>query len=238
MSVVTRTYYHVSHVCALMLIALLCAHASALMAQSRPYRCEIGVQGGAGYYIGDASEHVFQNIREAYGLQFRYKFDKRWALAVKANHQRITGPMDDLRTTPPEMVGQMWSNRLINVDVMGEFNFLRLSDPEYDHRVKCYSPFITLGVGATYAFEGSKHLHAYIPVGLGFKWKFARRAGLNILWQHNIMLTDGIEGIAALNNTHDMNGSNIMNLDVTSTLTLGIVFEFAQQKKVCRTCND
>lgn len=237
MSVAHLTYQSVSHACALLLIVLSCLSTDAI-AQSRPYHCELGAQGGLGYYIGDATEHVFQNIREAYGLQFRYKFDKRWALAVKANHQRITGPMDDLRTTPQELAGQMWSNRLINVDVMGEFNFLRLSDPEYDQRVKCYSPFITLGVGAAYSFEGKTKVHAYIPVGLGFKWKFARRAGLNILWQHNIMLSDGIEGITALNDTNALNGSNIMNMDVTSTLTVGLVFEFAQEKKVCRTCDN
>ena len=41
-----------------------------------------------------------------------------------------------------------------------------------------------------------------------------------------------------LDNSYKMNGSNIMNNDLTSTLTLGIVFEFTPQKKPCVLCGD
>ena len=68
------------------------------------------------------------------------------------------------------------------------------------------------------------------------KWKFAKRFGLNLAWQHNLYIADNLEGMANLNNTYDLNGSNILNFDVTSQLTLGIVFEFAKEKAVCRTC--
>lgn len=41
-----------------------------------------------------------------------------------------------------------------------------------------------------------------------------------------------------LDNSYKMNGSNIMNNDVTSTLTIGVVFEFTPQKKLCVLCED
>ena len=68
-------------------------------------------------------------------------------------------------------------------------------------------------------------------------------------WQHNIyvMNGDGLEGVisrtkanktqdALFNNSHGMNGSNIMNNDVASTLTAGIVFEFGRKGKTCAYC--
>ena len=53
------------------------------------YACEVGLQMGLGYYVGDATKVIFMNPREAYGAQFRYKFDLRWAIQVKAQRQRI-----------------------------------------------------------------------------------------------------------------------------------------------------
>ena len=35
---------------------------------------------------------------------------------------------------------------------------------------------------------------------------------------------------------YGMNGSNIMNNDVTSTLTVGVVFEFGREQKPCVMC--
>lgn len=205
-------------------------------ADNRQYLCEVGVQGGLGYYVGDATPHAFQNIREAYGAQFRYKFNKRWALAVKGTTQRITGSMDDIRTEKVDLEGT-WANQLINMDVMAEYNFLRYGGESYDWRVRNYTPYITLGVGACLSGVNFRTAGAYIPVGLGFKWKFCQRAGLNILWQHNIHLADNLEGEPSLNDTHDMNGTNIMNVDVTSQIMIGIVFEFAKEKKICVTCD-
>ena len=86
----------------------------------------------------------------------------------------------------------------------------------------------------------------YIPIGVGVKWKFAPRWQLQLAWQHQIYMSngDGLEGIINQNDpsqfddSYQMNGSNILNNDIVSTLTLGIVFEFAREKKVCVECQD
>ena len=79
---------------------------------------------------------------------------------------------------------------------------------------------------------------AGFPTGL--KWKFADRWQLQAAWQHNVYVYngDGLEGLPEYNNTHDLNGSNIMNNDVTSTITLGIVFEFGKGAKICSFCRN
>lgn len=223
--------------------ALLCVGVEGLEADNRPYLCEIGVQGGIGYYAGDATEHIFHNVRETYGGHFRYKFDPRWSLQVKGLYHRIAGSVpDDVRFHDPEKtLPASWETKMVNVDVVAEFNFFRMGMRSYDRRVKPYSPFIFLGVGCSAygdGFVGGKGLSwsAYLPVGIGFKWQFARRWTLQAAWQHNIYFADDLETIKELGNTYSLNGGNVMNFDVTSQLTIGIVFAFAKAKKVCRTC--
>ncbi len=220
---------------------LACASISAY-AQSvgtqQPFLCELGIQAGCGYYVGDAANHIFLRPREAYGIHFRYKFTKRWAIQAKVSGQRITANDYTLRG---EKLDTKWENRMINADVMAEFNFFRFgSTNKYDKRIRCYTPYIFIGLGVgTYGFAKDQKIHAtaYVPLGIGFKWKFHEFIGLNIAWQHNIYMADNIEGRAALDNKHQLNGWNWMNCDLTGMLTAGIVFEFARAKKECRICN-
>ncbi len=210
-------------------------------AQGQPYLCEIGLQGGCGYYVGDAAQHIFMHPREAYGVHFRYKFTKRWAIQAKVSGQRITGydyTMDGRK------LDTRWQNQLINVDVMAEFNFFRFGEANrYDKRIKPYTPYIFLGIGAgVYGANGENkpifnHAMAYIPLGVGFKWKFHDCVGLNIAWQHNIYMADNLESRESLDNKYQMNGWNWMNCDLTGMLTAGIVFEFGRAKAPCRICN-
>lgn len=200
-------------------------------AQELPYLCEIGLQAGAGYYVGDAAPHIFMNPREAYGIHFRYKFTKRWAIQAKVSGQQITGydySMDGVKQTTK------WENRLYSADVMAEFNFFRFSSSnEYDKRIKPYTPYIFLGLGVSY--YGS--VAPYVPLGIGFKWKFSDRCGLNVAWQHNIYMADNLEQRKELDNTYQLNGWNWMNCDLTGMFTVALVVEFARAPKPCRICN-
>ena len=221
------------------LLAALCV--PELRAEDQPYLCEIGLQGGCGYYVGDAAPHIFMNPREAYGLHFRYKFTKRWALQVKASGQRITGNDYTMRG---QKLDTKWQNQMINVDVMAEFNFFRFgSANKYDKRIRPYTPYIFIGIGTgIYGADGNNRptfnrVMAYVPLGIGFKWKFSEHCGLNLAWQHNIFMSDDLECRETLDNKYQMNGWNWMNCDLTGMLTLGIVFEFAQSPKPCRICN-
>ena len=208
----------------------------------QPLTCELGVQAGCGYYVGDATPHIFMNVREAYGIHFRYKFTKRWSSQAKVSGQRITGPEYDMQGVK---LGTNWANRMYHVDAMAEFNFFRFGmHNKYDKRTRPYTPYIFAGIGMslyndiTVADEGHEMTVAgYIPVGFGFKWKFHERVGLNIAWQHNIYFSDDIEGQLPLNDKHHLNGWNWMNCDVTSMLTVGIVFEFVKEHKYCRICD-
>jgi len=125
------------------LVVLLAASFLSARADNRRHLCEFGIEGGCGYYIGDATSLPFQHVREAYGVNFRYRFDQRWALMVKGLAHRIMGGF-------PEKTGagdQLWSNQLVNIDVDAEFNFFRFGAKTYDKRVKPITPYILCGVG-------------------------------------------------------------------------------------------
>lgn len=225
----------VTYSCITLITLLLSAHI--VCADDRPYLCEFGVQGGIGYYVGDATPHIFNHPSYAAGAQFRYKFTPRWALQVKGQFQEIRFPAPDGNGYPIEhpQKTDMLSNHIISVDVVGEFNFFRLGQKQYDSRIKPITPYIFLGVGMS-VYNGYKTVGAHMPFGFGMKWKFAPRWGLNIAWQHQLYFADNLENNKAYDNTYNLNGSNILNNDLTSTLTLGIVFEFAKQKNVCKHC--
>ena len=122
-----------------------------------------------------------------------------------------------------------------------DINFLPFGEAnENNRRIKPYTPYIFVGLGAGVyngVKEGTMSASGYVPVGIGFKWKFHERVGLNIAWQHNLYFSDDLEGQSSLSDRHQLNGSNWMNCDVTGMLTAGIVFEFARAKKACKICN-
>jgi len=215
--------------CLVMLLAASFLNARAQ--DGRWMQCEFGIEGGCGYYMGDAASLPFKHVREMYGANFRYRFDQRWALQVKGYTHRIMGEYPQQM----EMGNQLWRNQLICAEVAAEFNFFRFGAKSYDRRVKPITPYITLGGGVCMHSNFSKFA-TYIPFGVGVKWKFAPRFNLQLVWQNNLFFTDNLEGVKEFNNTYKLNGSNILNMDQTSTISLGLTVEFAKEKKICRMC--
>lgn len=219
----------------ILIVALIGLNFSHLQASGEGmFRCDLGLQGGCGYYVGDANDHIFINSREAYGAFFRYRFTQRWALTVQGMTQRIVGPMGD-GTGFAVKGGDKWSNQLVNLDVVAEYNFFRFDQSQYDARVKTYTPYIGVGVGMSVHSSFTK-VTAYLPFVVGFKWKFVPRCNLHLSWQHNVYFGDNLEHQLEYDNMHDLNGSNILNCDVTGMLVLGLSVSFAADKKVCRMC--
>lgn len=202
-------------------------------AQVTEYILEVGAQGGLGYYVGDVTDHIFNNVQAAYGLQFRYKITPRWALQAKVQRQRLKMP--DAHYTEDLILEPYIYNTLWSADVVVEFNFFRFGAKQYDERIRQITPYIFLGFGGSEG-EGWKGGGFYIPVGIGMKWKFAKHWTMTLAWQQQIYFTDDLENKKRMDNPKGLNGSNILNNDFTSNLTLGIVFEFAQAKKPCRLC--
>ena len=243
---VYNTRWYILSCLVVALIVMFPTSMSAKESSSRFYRMEVGAQVGASYYVGELAPYVFLSTAEAYGAQFRYKIDPRWALQLKGQRQRVVNNVEDdnlWRLESGKYVHPMW-----HVDVVGEYNFFQLGLDEYNIHMRPWTPYMFVGFGLTF-YEDSINNRGpsavYVPVGLGVKWKFADRWQLQFAWQHNVYLVngDGLEGVIdarrpnLFNDSYKMNGSNIMNNDVTSTLTLGVVFEFGCQQRKCVFCD-
>ena len=240
------------------------------------YRFEIGAQAGAAYYMGELAPHPFMSTSETYGLQFRAKINDRWAVQAKAQSQRFIHtfqPDNQWNIPAAKYQTPMW-----HCDVTGEYNFFHYGYNAYDIRVRNFTPYIFLGLGVSflnhdatnhegYAFLGKERQVRpdtiyyeraqtraawYVPVGVGFKWRFAPRWQLQLAWQHNLYIHNGdcLEGEITprtqgnqqegpynlFNNSHNMNGANIFNNDVASTFTVAVAFEFMQDPGICLIC--
>lgn len=217
--------------------------------QHQFYLMDVGVQGGAAYYVGELAPHVFMSTSETYGVQTRFKINPRWAVQLKGQYQRV---MNVLETGNEWGVAKgKYQNKMWHIDVVGEYNFFLLGLDEYNIHMRSLTPYMALGVGVTaytdsVVAQNNGPVAVYLPVVVGLKWKFAERWQLQLAWQHNVYVDkngDALEGLSGVqgieniwNDMYGMNGSNIMNNDVTSTLIVGVVFEFGREQKPCVMC--
>lgn len=202
-----------------------------LQAQEEVYHAEIGINGGGSYYLGDANSIPFNNIQPAFGVIYRQKFNPRFAAHLSWSYTSIEGTGVINNSTNID-----FANTINALDLCGEFNFFDLEKKEYKPFSKTYSPFIYAGVGYMfYPYNGTNEsMYSYI-FGVGFKKMLSSRFNLNVMWTHRLLLTDQMEGVIQLDNLPHLNGSNLFNDDLLSTLTIGITFNIWKDKCDCLT---
>ena len=240
---------------------------TSVFAEQGFYRLELGAQAGLGYYMGELAQYAFMSPGEAYGVQLRCKIDERWALQFKGQRQRVINTIDannEWGVAAGRYQTPMWHFDLTGEYNFFHFGldehdvrmhpvtpFIFLGVGMTAHNVLASNKRDYPFVGWKTAADGTCKYHEpafamYIPVGVGLKWKFASRWQLQLAWQHQIYVLngDGLEGVIAqnapdkFNDSYQMNGSNILNNDIVSTLTVGLVFEFVRDKKICVQCRD
>lgn len=198
---------------------------------------EMGVQGGMLFYVGDAHPKMFQDVREVYGIEMSYLFNHRWSLMFQSVTGRIAG-----RTATeyglPDPNGEIWTNRLVNVDIVARFNFLPFGvTDKYDLKIRPYTPYIYAGVGLAMHNKFTRYT-AYIPVGVGFRWVCTEHLGMFVAVQNDICFGDNLEPVPRYDNIYNLNGNNLLNCDLITSIQFGIVFEFAKEKKICKFCKE
>ena len=53
------------------------------------------------------------------------------------------------------------------------------------------------------------------------------------MWSHRLLLTDQMEGVKQLNDPEKLNGTNILNYDILSTLSVGFTFDIFKERCKC-----
>ena len=192
-------------------------------AQEDTYFAEIGVHGGSSYYLGDANNVLFKNAQLSYGLIYRQKFNPRLAAHLSWNSTAVAGKgiVDNVNIP--------FNNRVNAFDLAGEFNFFSYERKEYLPFSKTFTPFVFAGVGGVLGDS----VGVSIPFGVGFKMMLGDRLNLNIMWSNRLMFNDNLEGKADFNDHAGLNGTNIFNNDMLSTLSVGITLNIWKKKCDC-----
>lgn len=210
--------------------------AGLMNAQEDTYFAEIGVHGGSSYYLGDANNVLFKNAQLSYGLIYRQKFNPRLAAHLSWNSTTVAG--DGLITNGTSFP---YSNRVNAFDLAGEFNFFSYERKEYLPFSKTFTPFVFAGVGTVIgdsietrlSKKNSLPFGVSIPFGVGFKMMIGDRLNLNVIWSSRMMFSDDLEGKKVFNDHAELNGTNIFNNDMLSTLTVGITLNIWKKKCDC-----
>ena len=199
------------------------------------YRAEIGLTGGGAYYLGDANNVPFRNTQFNYGGFLRYKFSPRIALRAEINSTKIAGEYPDANNINNSIPFE--NSTIYAADLCGEFNFFDFEQSKNNRLSKLFSPYIFAGLGVmSDMYAGQTFPEASTTFGIGFKLKLVKRWNLNIQWSNRLLLfSDQIEGVDVLNNPTGLNGTNIFNNDMLSTLTIGVSYDI--WKKTC-DCNN
>lgn len=213
------------------------------------YRMEIGAGAALNYYQGDFCGFMPKNIQPGGAVVFRAIINPYMAVRIAGMYTNIKGSTADISTVYPDLQkdGYSFSNGLGDLSVTYEYNFLPYGTGRDYRGAKRIVPFISLGLGMTYAnckegtwdFSNPNHPHsdtksvvtANVPIGLGVKYKVADRLNLSLDWQMHFSLSDQLDG---MKDPYRIASNGLFkNTDCYSTLTLALTYSFSPK---CPTC--
>jgi hypothetical protein len=203
------------------------------------YKAEIGASTGISYYLGDLNTTPLNNMEGDYGAFLRYKLNSRIAIKGEMNTTQVTVRL-------PNNV--RYSHWVTSADLIGEYNFFDLERSKYNRNSRVFSPYLFTGFGLIHeVYAGQPIPEIYLPLGLGFKWILTDRWNMNIQCNHKILLpiikidnhnnADHLENKSAFNNYHNLNGTNVFNNDILSTLSIGLSYNILEEQCECRNAS-
>lgn len=199
------------------------------------YRREIGAGLGLTAYVGDFNGSLTKGMRPEASMVYRRLFSPYSALRADLSLTQIKGASAGADTYYPALAAEPYAFKrtLTDLNLVYEQNFWPYgTGRDYRGAVRL-TPYVFLGLGATLATGGPDDvLTANVPVGLGVKYKVARRLNLALEWAAHISLSDRLDGLA---DPYGIKSSGLFkNTDGYSRLRLSLTYSFSPK---CRTCN-
>lgn len=218
---------------ALCALAAVCVFASA--AQSAPYKFDIGAQLGLSGYIGEANRANMMAHPGFDGeVSMRYLPDARWALRGVLSTFALSGNTADLSDVLPGGTQYTFKSQVYALDVRAEFNFLPYGMGETYKRLRRWTPYLAVGLGACLSSSGgSTSVAPTVPLAVGIKYKPAQRVNLGVEFSMTKAFGDHVDG-RELADLNQIKSAFYKNTDWFSRLTVGVSYEFGLR---CETCH-
>ncbi len=210
-----------------------------LHAQTEPEYCmEVGVGGGMINYEGDFNGNIFKCAQPSAALLYRYLFNTHSAIRAQIDYGQLKGKASMNKTTYlPEYESYSFNSTLIDLDAIYEYNFWSYGTGKDYRGAKRITPYVLMGIGLTYAHN--KVCNAFtgnVPLGVGVKYKVARRVNLNLEWMVHFSLSDRLDGVKDPYGipTHGI----FKNTDCYSQLMINITYSFKERCRVCHNADE
>ena len=205
-----------------------------LRAQEAPeYRAEIGGSVGMVTYLGDYNGNLFKNMQPMFTLLGRYKFNPRMALALNVSYGKIKGSSKDAKTFYPDVPVTDFSHGLVDAGLRFEYNFWPYGTGR-EYRGACWvTPYIYMGLGATFVKPEKTEIALNLPIGAGVKYKAGERVNVALEWTMHFTTSDMLDGVK---DPYGIKSSGIFkNTDCYSHLRLSVTYDIWAK---CKTCNN
>lgn len=216
------------------ILAILPLRAGAQTDASESYRFDFGGGLGMSGYLGDANEsNLFHSPGFAANLQGRYLFNERTAIRAQLTALTLSGNTADFDNKLPDGRDYKFSAFAGDLSVRGEFNFFPYGIGETYRRLRRFTPFLALGLGATLsASDGHTAGALSIPMTAGVKYKLSQRLNLIADFTMTKVVGDHLDG-AQLADLTTIKSSFIKNTDWHSALQVSLTYEFGPRCEVC-----
>ena len=195
----------------LIAILLLVCTCNANAQEDPEYRAEIGAGVGLVAYQGDFNGSITKGMQP---------FGAIMATTWYPDYQDATYDFD--RT-------------LVDTSLKFEYNFWPYGTG-YEYRgARRISPFISFGLGCTYAGGGDSGsvFTGNMPVGVGVKYKIGIRVNMKLEWTMHFSMNDKLDGVA---DPYGIKSSGLFkNTDCYSMLQLSLTYDILAK---CKTCHN
>lgn len=199
------------------------------------YKFDVGVHGGMSGYLGDANEsNMFKHPGYTVGASFRYLPNSRWAFRGIFSTGSLSGNTADYEDKFPNGLNYDFSSHYYDLGARCEFNFFNYGIGETFKKMRRWSPYLAVGIGATLATcDGNSAFALNIPMAIGIKYKLKQRLNLGVEFSMTKVLGDNVDG-KDLSDLYQIKSSFLKNTDWYSQLAISITYEFGKR---CETCH-
>lgn len=198
------------------------------------YKMEIGVGAGMVSYEGDFNGSIVKNMQPSASLILRRIFNPYMGVKLDVMYGKLKGSSADVKTYYPGYDDNPieFSNTLLDAGLTFEYNFWPYGTGREYRGAKRLTPFVFLGIGATYVTGGGENAFtANVPIGLGVKYKIGKRLNLGLEWAMHVSLSDKLDGVE---DPYGIESSGVFkNTDCYSALKLTLTYSFMPKCKIC-----
>jgi len=207
----------------------------AISAQSATYKFDAGAGLGLGSYLGEANtSNILRKPGFAGELSMRYIGDTRWAVRGVLSTLSLSGSTEGQANMLPDGANYSFKSQVYELSVRGEFNFFAYGIGESYKRLRRWSPYITVGLGAAVASTGGNTYAApAVPMGMGVKFKLKPRLNLGVEFTMTKVFNDHFDS-KELADLNQIKINFYKNTDWYSRLSVSLSYEFGER---CETCH-